>query len=614
MPPNILFIMTDDIGWNDVGFHESTPIETPHLDGLAKTGLLLNNYYVQHVCTPSRSAFLTGKYPIRHGLQHHVILPGDPYGLDLNEYLLTEFLKKDSSHRYHTHLIGKWHLGYFDIRYTPIYRYFDTFYGFYMDMQNYYNHQRHHQELGIDFRNGTLPISSFPSLYSTFVYGNATNDLLLHYARLQRDPSISYKPFFIFLAYQAVHQPKQAPTEYINKYWKKIEDKDYRNMAAMMSALDDSVGEIVKTLKKSGLWENTLVIWSNDNGAGHMEAGCSNYPLRGGKNTLWEGGVKSIGAINGGALHVRRRGQISNALFHITDWFPTLMEWVDPSRFRTLAMQTKVSLMDGISQYQMIQFDNQSMDVSRHEVLLNIDPIRREDCEQSYKVYLQTKDKKKSSSSSFCTAAIRNGKWKLIVGKQSQNDAKHNRFTKHGWNLRSEYAMSSKSSVKCNSRLRDTCNDHTLQNGGCLFDLENDPCEFTDLSAAYPFVSQQLHRRLLHYQTLMTPPFQLTHSSQMSLASPSHFQGFWSPWLGPCHGYGDHLCTNITFSSSSSFHSQFNHTFFYAPKGAHFLLTSLEDQQSLSPFFHWLFMLVALLFNMSVLFFAVNYLYRKVFR
>ncbi|ETO14145.1 hypothetical protein RFI_23221 [Reticulomyxa filosa] len=202
---NILFILTDDIGWSDIGFHRSTVIETPHLDELARTGLTLNNYYVQPVCTPTRSAFLSGKYPIRQGLQHHVILPGAPYGLDLKEYLLTEYLKKDAPTPYETHLIGKWHLGYFDIRYTPTYRYFDSFYGFYMDMQDYYTHERHHYYKGIDFRNGTLPVTSFKKQYSTFVYGNATKRLLRSYARKSQQ-----NPFFIFLAYQAVHMPNQV--------------------------------------------------------------------------------------------------------------------------------------------------------------------------------------------------------------------------------------------------------------------------------------------------------------------------------------------------------------------------------------------------------------------
>ncbi|ETO07324.1 hypothetical protein RFI_30068 [Reticulomyxa filosa] len=534
--PNILFILTDDVGWNDVSFHRSTLIETPHLDELAETGLLLNNYYVQPVCTPTRSAFLSGKYPIRHGLQHHVILPGAPYGLDLDEYLLSQYLKEDSTHAYHTHLVGKWHLGYFDIRYTPIYRYFDTFYGYYMDMQDYYTHQRDHYNSGIDFRNGTFPIASFPKEYSTFVYGNVTKDLLLHYAKAHQQGKDT-KPFFIFLAYQSVHVPKQ--------YEHKISDTDTRIMAAMMSTLDDSIGELMQVLRHTKLWEDTLVIFSNDNGAGHFEDGVSNFPLRGGKNTLWEGGVRSLGLINGGALNSHRRGQQSDALFHITDWFPTLVQWTNPSALLDQhdPVKEKILQMDGISQYEMIQFGTQSVDNgSRREILINVDPIRLPECESHYHANSSNLDQ------FICVGAIRYEKWKLIVGKQANVDLFHSVHSKRGWNPRSEF-NTFQPTVKCNENFPNTCTENRWGHG-CLFDLEKDPCEFTDLSDQFPQMYHMLYQKLLQYSREMKPPLQLSHGESRQHANPQNFNGFWSPWIGPCSGYGNTTCANVVVNRS----------------------------------------------------------------
>ncbi|GBO02704.1 Arylsulfatase B, partial [Araneus ventricosus] len=135
--PHIVFMIVDDLGWNDVSFHGSKQIPTPNIDAIARDGIILNNYYVAPTCSPSRGSLMTGKYPLRLGFQHEVIVANSPWGLPLEEKILPQYMK---SLNYVTRGVGKWHLGFFKEDYLPMKRGFDSFFGYWNGVEDYFTH------------------------------------------------------------------------------------------------------------------------------------------------------------------------------------------------------------------------------------------------------------------------------------------------------------------------------------------------------------------------------------------------------------------------------------------------------------------------------------------
>lgn len=269
---NVVIFVADDLGWGDVGYHGSE-IRTPTIDRLAAEGMRLERFYVQPVCSPTRSALMTGRSPLRTG----VLIPFEPWfsrGLPTDEKLLPQYFR-DAGHQ--TFAVGKWHLGPNERAYHPLNRGFDHFYG---HLGGFINYNLHTIWRGVDWqRNGA----------TVHEEGYATHLIADEAVRLieNRDPDA---PMLLYVAFNAPHSPLQAPASAIAEY-ADIDDEHRRTFAAMTSEMDRGIGRILAALEAEGLSDDTLVLFMSDNG-GAESLGARNGELRGGKGDTWEGGIR----------------------------------------------------------------------------------------------------------------------------------------------------------------------------------------------------------------------------------------------------------------------------------------------------------------------------------
>ncbi len=367
--PNIVYVLADDLGWKDVGFRGSD-IKTPALDSLVRTGARLDQFYAQPMCTPSRAALLTGRYPHRYGLQTIVIPSNGTYGLATDEFLLPEALKEAG---YRTAIVGKWHLGHADRKYWPRQRGFDYQYGPLLGEIDYFTHSAHGTR---DWFRDNEPVRE--EGYVTNLIGSDAVKLVEGH-----DPKV---PLFLYLAFTAPHAPYQAPQEYLDRY-AHVGDPSRRAYAAMITAMDDEIARVLNALEKKKMRENTIVVFHSDNGGprdakftGEVDMSKSkipadNGPYRDGKAMLYEGGTRVAALVNWpGRVPA---GSVVDQPIHIVDMYPTLAALAGASLARCKPL-------DGLNVWPAIAEGKPS---PRTEVVYDVEPFR---------------------------AALRQGPWKLV--------------------------------------------------------------------------------------------------------------------------------------------------------------------------------------------------------
>jgi arylsulfatase B len=301
--PNVLILLADDLGWHDVGYHDSE-IRTPNIDRLASEGVRFERAYSFPVCSPTRSGLMTGRSPMRLGVAYTVIRPWSQYGVPVTERFMPQALHDAG---YQTAITGKWHLGHAYKKFLPRARGFDHAYGHVNGAIDYFTHER---DGGLDWnRNGK---SVREEGYSTFLLGAEAERFIK-----QRDRA---RPFFLYVPFNSPHAPLQAPAEYLSKY-NSIVDPQRRSFAAMTDAMDTTIGRLLATLKDEGVADNTLVLFFSDNG-GPTGNGATNTPLRGAKATTFEGGIRVPAIMRfPGSL---KAGSVSRQVITMMDYFPTL--------------------------------------------------------------------------------------------------------------------------------------------------------------------------------------------------------------------------------------------------------------------------------------------------
>ena len=331
--PNIVFILADDMGWNQPGFNGGNPALTPNIDQLASEGMRLNDFYTHSVCAPTRAAFLTGRYAFRTwsdwrsedfgkpsylaklGLELAVNERGEPtrriHALDTNERTIAEALGDAG---YFTSLIGKWHLGEWLPEHLPMGQGFD--------------HQYGHYAWGIDYYTKTI-VHNAPARFAVYDWhrnqkpvqedGYATDLIAAEAERILKSRSRKKQPFFMYVAFNAVHGPLNPPPGFEGD-----PNDPLAIRHAMLKSLDSAVGRITKAIDKNGLKNNTLLVFTNDNGPVLEEM---SKPYRGTKNTTFEGGVRQPAIIRWPG-HTKP-GTTKDGLMFISDFFPTFITLAD---------------------------------------------------------------------------------------------------------------------------------------------------------------------------------------------------------------------------------------------------------------------------------------------
>jgi arylsulfatase A-like enzyme len=310
--PNIIFILADDLGYGDLGCYGATDIHTPNIDQLGESGIQFTRAYANStVCSPSRAAILTGNYPDVVGVPGVIRDMTDNTWGNLKDDVVTlpESLQKLN---YTTALIGKWHLGYKspDLPNDRGFRYFKGYVGDMMD--DYYTHERG----GINWmRENQKPIK--PQGHATDLFTDWTLDYLEKQKKQQQ-------PFFLFLTYNAPHDPVQPPQEWLKKVALR-EPKatpKRQKMIALIEHLDYNVGRILNYLKISHLDKNTIIIFTSDNG-GALQYVASNYPFSGGKGDMLEGGIRVPCLVK---LPNQSQKTVSDTPLLLMDFYPTLVQ------------------------------------------------------------------------------------------------------------------------------------------------------------------------------------------------------------------------------------------------------------------------------------------------
>ncbi|XP_019895521.2 arylsulfatase B [Musca domestica] len=521
--PNIVIILIDDMGFNDVSFHGSNQFITPNIDALAYNGIILNKHYVPNLCTPSRASLLTGKYPIHTGMQHFVIINDEPWGLPLEEHLMPEIFRDAG---YSTNLVGKWHLGFYDKEMTPLYRGFDHHYGYYSGYIGYFDHTLKILQKnisGLDLRNDLEPMPEVNGVYATDLFTQEA-------VRIIEDHNVE-RPLFLLMSHLAVHtgnedSPMDVLEEDLEKY-QYIKDPKRRAYAAMVSRLDQSVGQTITALKDKGILNNTIILLYSDNGAPtvgiHSNAG-SNYPFKGQKESPWEGGIRSAGLIWSPLL--KRKSYVSNQVAHAIDWLPTLASaagieipkhlqldgvdlWSSLSEAHDPQPRTLIHVLDdvfGYSSYMRgnLKYVNGSSFAGQYDTWLG--DIAFEEADPLANFYTQ-----EILSSPVHSALGGNSQLNIELIKRLRTEAT-NACPVNSENYDQEI-------YKCEPL-----------KAPCFFNLDKDPCERYNLANLYPLQVQFLAQEVEELKRQTRESARVAFSDPM--ANPERFGGVWQWWKG----------------------------------------------------------------------------------
>lgn len=485
--PHIVFMLVDDWGWANVGYHRNpatNEVVTPNIDNLVKEGLELDQHYAYRMCSPSRSCLMSGRLPVHVNDQNsvsNIYNPDDKIsgfaGIPRN---MTGLPAKLLEAGYATHQVGKWDAGMATPDHTPTGRGFQSSFGYFLHANDYYT-----DKAGSCMYNGTHaePVD----LWDTDKPAHGDNgtgeyEETMFYRHLM-DVVANHDtntPLFLYYAPHLVHSPLQVPTFYFDKF-DFIDNEDRQYYHAMVNYLDDIVGDLVGALKIRGMWDNLLFVTSSDNGGPeYAGGGANNYPLRGGKLTDWQGGIRVNAFVSGGFLPQMMRGKKTDGYIHLADWYGT---------FCALA---GVDMTD------------------KRAVAANLPPVDSLDMWPLISGEIATSPRTEIHAS---TRALISGDFKILMGNMEQAG-----WTGPQYPNQTNPSGGIAASVDCGST-------------GCLYNIKQDPEERTNLASTMPDLLQEMQIRLVQLNFSYFSPKRGGPWPGACQFAEEKYGNFWGPFL-----------------------------------------------------------------------------------
>eukprot|EP00118_Oscarella_pearsei_P025457 m.308219 g.308219 ORF g.308219 m.308219 type:complete len:548 (+) comp43581_c0_seq1:478-2121(+) len=495
--PHILLVLVDDWGWANVGYHRNPPtpeVVTPNFDRLCKEGVELDQHYVHAMCSPSRSSLLSGRLPSNVNLDngiatlHNAKDPVSGYaGIPLNMTVIAAKLKQAG---YATHHVGKWDAGFATTVHTPLGRGFDTTLGYFHHQNDYYT-----ENTGDCIGHGNVTdlwMNTGPAVHlkGTDYEENLFKEQVLKILE-EHDAS---KPLFLYYGPHIAHEPLQVPDVYLQMFHF-IDDETRRRYHAMVTYLDDVVGNVTAAMEAKGMWNNTLMVVSTDNGGPtYPGGGGNNYPLRGGKLSNWQGGVRGNAFISGGFVPAKVRGTKNEGYIHLCDWYTTFCALAGVEATDEQAAAVGLPPVDGVNVWPLVSGQNATS--PRTDIFLGpmvLDMIK---------------------ASGY---GLIKGDYKILVGAHFFSDWTGPQYP----NMTSPTGLKNATAVDCGLK-------------GCLYNIKKDPEEYHDLAndpSMKTILTEMRETASTYYKGMFQPNRGYFGDPKSCRVAFEKYNGFWGPWV-----------------------------------------------------------------------------------
>ena len=525
--PHIIHILADDYGWADIGYHRNNnnnnnqEVQTPNLDALKNSGIELDRFYVYKICSPSRSSIQTGRNPIHVNVQNvppevtnSKDIIGGYQGIPTNMTGIAALLRKQN---YKTHIVGKWDVGMATPYHHPKFRGYDTWLGYFHHSNDYWQYTvekcsskpvydlwKYNETFdgpATFYQNGPScsQDNQKPKNNETCVYEEEilTNEVLNIIEK--HDVSTS---LFLFWSMHLVHMPLQVPQKYVDKF--SFINNTYRRLNhAMGNLMDENVGKVIDLLKKRGIYDNALIVFHADNGGEIMGGGLcggNNFPLKGGKFSNWEGGIRVNAFVTGGIIPNEKVGTKIEHYITGWDWYATYASIANIDPFDNMAANANLPGIDSINMWPLLSGKNNTS--PRNEIIIG-----------------DTTSLYPNAGGKTLVGGIIINDYKLIIGAKSRlYNVNQNTITGANWpNNTKPRLWPLTKLMKCKPDAKH----------GCLFNIKEDPYEMNNLAPSMPDLFNEMLKRIEEAQKTVYSPYRGKKDARACNIAKDKYENHW---------------------------------------------------------------------------------------